>query len=71
MAANSAYSFYGIILKLGRHKPGMDPAEKFWGGEVARSAAEGAMAIGRGSGAQPPKIFGVFSRAIDVDGCFH
>ena len=36
----------------------MDPAEKFWGGEVARSAAEGATAW-------------VFSRAIYVDGCFH
>ena len=46
----------------------MDPAEKFWGGEVARSAAEGAMAGVRG---RSPENFWGFSRAIDVDGCFH
>ena len=59
---------YLIGFTLHSFQSGMDPAEKFWGGEVAQSAAKGAMAGVRG---RSPENFWGFSRAIDVDGCFH
>ena len=43
LSTNCFMVIYEILFNAG-----MDPAEKFWGGEVARSAAEGAMAGVRG-----------------------